>query len=165
MKELLLQYARYNVWANKQIIDSVFKLEEADVDREINSSFNTIRKTVYHVWSAEYVWLQRLQLVEHPLWVAGDFDGTFEAACIDWQRVSGELVQFAKKQFDDRSFGHVVQYHDLKKHPHKTPVSEIMLHVFNHSTYHRGQLITMLRQAGLNEIPGTDFITFVRIKG
>ncbi len=165
MKELLLQYARYNEWANKLIIEAIFKLQEADVDKEITSSFSSIRKTVYHVWSAEFVWLQRLQLAEHPVWIAAVFDGTFHAACTDWQRVSAELTHFIEKQFDDRSFGHEVVYHDLKRHPHKTPVSEILQHVFNHSTYHRGQLVTMLRQAGLNEIPGTDFITFVRKKG
>ena len=39
---------------------------------------------------------------------------------------------------------------------------EIVLHVFNHGTYHRGQLVTMLRQAGVDEIPGTDFIIMIR---
>jgi uncharacterized damage-inducible protein DinB len=36
------------------------------------------------------------------------------------------------------------------------------MHVFNHGTYHRGQLVTMLRQVGVTEIPQTDYIAFVR---
>jgi uncharacterized damage-inducible protein DinB len=36
--------------------------------------------------------------------------------------------------------------------------------VFNHATYHRGQLVTMLRQIGAEKIPATDFAAFVRLK-
>jgi uncharacterized damage-inducible protein DinB len=164
MKEILLQYAGYNVWANKLIIDTIMKLDEAQVDMELTSSFPTIRKTVYHTWSAENIWLQRLQLAEHPVWIDIDFDGIFATACTDWQRVSSELLQFTEKQYDDKALAHVLQYYDRKKVSHKSPVCEVLMHVFNHSTYHRGQLVTMLRQAGATVIPSTDFITFVRKK-
>ena len=163
MKELLQQYAGYNVWANKLIIDALLKLDEGAVDREINSSFRSLRKTVYHTWGAEYVWLQRLQLVEHPVWVANDYAGSFEEACTNWQNSSQVLSEFVGKQFDDKALTHVVQYYDSKKNAHKTPVYQVLHHVFNHSTYHRGQLVTMLRQAGVLEIPGTDFIGYVRL--
>lgn len=160
MKEMLLQYAAYNVWANKLIIDAIMKLEEAQVDMEITSSFSSLRKTVYHVWSAEYIWLQRLELAERPVWIESDFDGTFLTVCDDWQKVSESLKAFTEKQFDDNALTHVLQYYDRKKNSHKTPVFQVLLHVFNHSTYHRGQLVTMLRQAGLKDIPGTDFIAY-----
>lgn len=164
MKELLQQYAEYNVWANKKMIDAMLKLEGGLADKEITSSFPSIRATVFHTWSAEFIWLQRLQLAEHPVWLAGDYQGTFGEACGDWQKVSAALVQFVEKQFDDKAFTHVLQYYDLKKNSHKTPVFQVLQHVFNHSTYHRGQLVTMLRQVGATEIPGTDFIAFARKK-
>ncbi len=164
MKELLLQYAKYNVWANKLIIETLLKLEEGAVDSEIISSFPSVKGTVYHVWSAEFIWLQRLQLTEHPVWIEGEFTGTFEEACSKWQEVSAAFVQFAEKQYDDRAFEHILQFYDRQKVSHKMPVYQVLNHVFNHSTQHRGQLMTMMRQLGVTKIPSTDFIAFVRLK-
>jgi len=161
MKELLLQYAQYNVWANKRVIDAMLKMEDGCTDREIISSFSSLRATVCHTWSAEFIWLQRLQLVEYPAWIANDFAGTFEEACSNWQQVSEDFVKFVEKQYDDRALQHVLQYYDRAKVSHKTPVYHVLHHVFNHSTYHRGQLVTMLRQLAARDIPSTDFIAFV----
>ena len=163
MKELLLQYAQYNVWANKLIIDTLLKLEDGAADKEIVSSFSSVRATAAHVWSAEYIWLQRLQLAEHPVW-EGDSMAPFEEIANKWQQVSASLVQFVEKQYDDKAFEHVLQFYDRQKVSHKMPVFQVLQHVFNHSTMHRGQLIMMLRQLGVTKIPGTDFIGFARGK-
>ena len=159
MKELLLQYARYNQWANKQIL-AVLKLEEGAVDTEINSSFPSIRRTVMHSWGAESLWLQRLQLAEHPTWYGDDLTIAFEEACQRWQADSVTLIGFVEKQYDDRALEHVLQFYDGKT-AHKMPVYQVLHHIFNHSTYHRGQLVTMLRQLGVTKIPTTDFDAFV----
>lgn len=164
MKELLTQYAEYNIWANKRIIDIMLKLEPSLADKEIASSFPSLKTTAYHIWGAENIWLQRLQLTEYPTWVANDFKGSFEEACAEWQRVSAALKQFIEKQYDDKAFAHVLQYYDMKKNSHKTPVFQVLNHAFNHSTYHRGQLVTILRQLGQTDIPSTDFIAWTRKK-
>jgi uncharacterized damage-inducible protein DinB len=65
-------------------------------------------------------------------------------------------------QYEDKSFSHVLQYYDKKKQSFKTPVVDVLMHLFNHSAYHRGQLVTMIRIAGGTKIPATDFIAFVR---
>ena len=164
MKDLLLKYAQYNVWANNLMIDVLLGLEEEQIDREVVSSFPSIRKTVYHTWSAESIWWQRLTLVEHPSWNEATFEGSFKDACENWKEASAQLVLFVEKLYDDRALNHVFQYYDLKKNSHKSPVNLTLMHVFNHSTSHRGQLITLLRQAGVKKIPQTDFIAFVRLK-
>jgi uncharacterized damage-inducible protein DinB len=161
MKELLLQYAQYNIWANKLVIDSMLQLDEAALDQEIVSSFPTLRRTVYHTWSAEQTWLERLQLAEQPVWMESIFSGSFSEACAGWQKSSEALLLFTDKQHD-LSITHMTQYADRKGNPYKTPVYQILQHVFNHSTYHRGQMVTMMRQAGVVKIPGTDFILFSR---
>jgi uncharacterized damage-inducible protein DinB len=88
MKELLLQYAQYNEWANKRITDAMYKLETRLEDKEISSSFPSIRATVHHSWSAEFVWLQRLLLSQQPIWIESVFKGPFEEACREWLLVS-----------------------------------------------------------------------------
>jgi len=163
MKEILLQYAQYNVWANKLITEALLKLEDGAVEKEIISSFPSVSTTVCHIWSAEFIWLQRLQLVEHPVWVQNEFTGTFEEAVANWHQVSLSLKQFIEKQYDDRALEHTLQFYDRQKVSHKMPVYQVLLHVFNHSTQHRGQLITMLRQLGVTKIPQTDFVAFARL--
>lgn len=164
MKESLLQMARYNIWANKRFIDLLVKLDEAVLDQELISSYSTIRRTVYHMWSAEFVWLQRLQLVEHPIWMETLFNGSIQEACTEWQKTSNALLQFIERQYNDRAMEHVLQYYNSKKESFKQPVYSILQHVFNHGTYHRGQLVTMLRQAGITKIPGTDLVIYTRLK-
>ncbi|HMX78573.1 MAG TPA: DinB family protein, partial [Chitinophagaceae bacterium] len=64
----------------------------------------------------------------------------------------------------DISLEHTIQYYNTKKENFKQPVWQIVLHVVNHSTYHRGQLINMLRQVGVEKLPHTDFIYWTRKK-
>lgn len=162
MKEILLQLAKYNTWANKLFIDVLLQLNEQQLDMEIVSSFPSIRKTVYHMWSAEDIWIQRLNLVEQPVWLAGVFDGSFEEAIEKWKQSSEALVVFVEKQFSDDSFKHVVHYYNLQKQSTKVPVYAGLVQALNHATYHRGQLVTMLRQAGIKKIPQTDFYVFAK---
>lgn len=162
MKELLLQYAQYNQWANKKLIDVLLKAKAEQLEQIIVSSFPSLKDTVYHMWSAEYVWLQRLELAEQPIWMEDHFEGSFADACAAWQKTSQALIDFVSRQYDDRAFAHVLQYYNRQKQSFKTPVSGVLQHIFNHGAYHRGQLVTMLRQAGIKKIPGTDMILFLR---
>ncbi|HXS35696.1 MAG TPA: DinB family protein [Flavipsychrobacter sp.] len=164
MKEILLQFAKYNAWANKRIIDVLLKIDEDELDKEVISSFPTLRKTIYHMWTAEFIWLQRLQLTEQPVWIEDIFKGNFEEACADWQRVSQTIAQFIEKQYDDRSFEHICEYYDKQKRPNKLPISIILSQLFSHSTYHRGQLVTMMHQVSITKIPPTDFLIFLAAK-
>lgn len=146
------------------MIDVLLKQDDELLDREINSSFSTLRRTVLHMWSAEFVWLQRLQLEEQPVGMEKTFTGNFEQACTEWQDCSEVVKQFVARQFDDKGFEHVIQYYNSEKKSFKTPVGTILQQIFNHGTYHRGQLVTMMHQANINPIPNTDFITFARGK-
>ena len=59
---------------------------------------------------------------------------------------------------------HVFHYQNSKKEKFRQPVFEMLAHLFNHSTYHRGQLVTMLRQLEVSSIPATDFIIWSRTR-
>jgi len=160
MKETLVRYADFHIWANNRIIDVMQQLGSDMLDKEVASSFSSIKETVYHVWNAEYVWLQRLQLAEHPVKIESFFKGDFKEACALWQDVSLQLKDFVARQYNDAAFDHVVQYYNFQKLSKKSRVADVLIHVFNHATYHRGQLVTMLRQAGVSNIPAMDFIAY-----
>lgn len=163
MKQLLQQYATYNLWANKLITEKVAQSPPEIIHKEMNSSFGSIYKTVVHLMDVESIWWQRLKLQEHVEWPGKSFNGNFE-------ELSQQLLLLSK-QWNDWIHGtnevnltHVFAYQNSKKEQFKQPVYEMLLHLFNHQTFHRGQIVTMLRQNGVEKIPATDFIVFSRSK-
>ncbi len=163
MKDLLTLYAGYNIWANNLVIDALNMLPPQKLEQAMNSSFPTILATVTHIWSAEDIWLQRLNNVPNPIWAEINFSGDFIAACLNWQVASRGLEQFTLAQTDG-TLKTNAHYTDRAGHRYTLPVCELLIHVFNHSTYHRGQLITLLREAGATKVPGTDFLLYARDK-
>ena len=78
MKQLLQQYAQYNTWANKIIIDQANQLSKEQLQKEIVSSFPGIYKTIVHLMDVESIWWQRLKLAEHVEWPGKNFNGGFD---------------------------------------------------------------------------------------
>ena len=161
MKPILLQCAAYTIWANRKIIECINNLSNDQINREISSSFSSIYKTVLHMLDAESIWWQRVKLVEHIERPSESFDGSFEELSKKLEAQS-KLWEEWISNASDNQLNHVFSYQNTKKEQFKQPVYEMLLHIFNHNTYHRGQLVTMLRQLGVEKIPPTDFIVFAR---
>jgi len=66
--------------------------------------------------------------------------------------------------FPEPSLQEELHYKNLKGDSYHEPYYQLLMHLFNHATYHRGQLVTMLRQIGIETIPQTDFIVWVRMR-
>ena len=163
MKQLLLQYSAYNVWANKLITDKISTLSEEIIVKEMTSSFGSIFKTVSHLMDVESIWWQRLKLQEHVLWPGKNFTGNFAQLSTELLRLSTQWDDWVSDAKDSQ-IDHVFGYQNSKKEFFKRPVYEMLLHLFNHQTFHRGQIVTMLRQNGIEKIPPTDFIVYSRKK-
>jgi uncharacterized damage-inducible protein DinB len=162
MKQLLQQYAAYNVWASKLLFERIGKLSEEEIHKEIVSSFPSVYKTIQHMWLAEEVWWQRLKLVENIELQSEKFTGSLNEMTAILARQSQQWVDWVDTATDNQ-IAHVFAY-VRNKEQQKMPVYQMLLHVFNHGTYHRGQLVTMLRQLGADKIPQTDFSVFCRKK-
>lgn len=162
MKELLQQFAAYNIWATKLLVDRISKLSDEEINREIVSSFPSIYKTMQHMWLAEEVWWKRLKLMENIVLESGKYTGTFNEMVDILARQSQQYKDWIDGATETQ-LAHVFAY-VRNKEQHKMPVYQMLLHVFNHATYHRGQLVTMLNQLGADKIPGTDFSTFCKGK-
>ena len=162
MKELLQQYAAYNIWANKLLVDRISKLSDDEINKEIASSFPSLYKTMQHMWLAEEVWWQRLKLVENIDLQSEKFTGTFTELTINQAKQSQQWAEWINNANENQLL-HVFAY-IRNKEQLKMPVYQMIQHVFNHASYHRGQLVTMLRQLGADKIPATDFSAFCRKK-
>lgn len=163
IKELLQQYAAYNAWANQRLLEAVANLPDELLLKEVPSSFNSLHATVLHMWDAESIWWQRMKLQEIVTPPSVHFKGATRdivAALLHQDRLLETWVNNAS----DAAIQHVFQYYNSKREYFKQPVSQVLLQVFNHDTYHRGQLVTMMRNLGIDKIPNTDFISWVRRK-
>ncbi len=164
MKELLVHFAQYHSWANKKLFERINKLSDEQIHADVKSSFSGLFKTVQHMWFAEDVWWQRLHLAENINPAAVDFTGGFRQLQELYTKQSAQWEEWVKKSSENQ-INHVFAYQNSKKEQFKQPVHEVLLHLFNHATFHRGQLVTILRQLGITDIPQTDFLIYCRAKG
>jgi len=163
MKEIFVSYSGYHLWANQLLLDVIVPLSEEQHHREVVSSFSSLYKTVLHMWDAESIWWQRMKLQERIHRPSSDFTG-------DMKELSQQLLHQDRQWVEwiggaqEHVLQHVFQYQTTKKETFKQPIYQMLLHLFNHGTYHRGQLVTLLRQNGIEKIPPTDFIVWSRKK-
>ncbi|MEO7961893.1 MAG: DinB family protein [Ginsengibacter sp.] len=163
MKQLLTQYSAYNLWTNKMIIAKISELPDELLRKNMEDSFGGIFGTCVHLMNVEDLWWERLQLAEHIEWPAKNFTGNFDDLKNRWVEFSNRWHQWVDTA-NERQVTHVFEYQNSKKEIFKQPVFEVLLHLFNHQTFHRGQIITMMRQNAIAPIPPTDFIVFSRIR-
>lgn len=159
IKELIVQQTAYNVWANTCIAELLKTLDDSILNKEQVSSFPSIKKTINHIWDAEFIWLTRLK--EEPItdWPSKLLPSN---SPIDaFLKTSIEFNLFVKSKHET-FFDSNTTYFNLKKEAFSTKNSGITLHCMNHSTFHRGQIVTMLRNCGITKLPSTDLITYLR---
>lgn len=163
MKEFLNQLSAYNSWANQKLIACILALPEEKLQLSLPSSFNSFENTLLHMWDAESCWWQRLKLQENIIPPSANFKGGIRDLCTALQH-QNKLWESWISSASPAALEHVFLYLNSKREPFKMQVVQMLLHVFNHGTYHRGQLVNMLRQAGIDKIPPTDFAIWARKK-
>lgn len=163
MKEMLLQLAAYHLWANQQLLDLIAQLPEEAQNKELTGSFPSLRKTVLHLWDAESIWWQRLKLQERITPASEGFEGSLKEAAQALYGLNRQWLEWIGEAHEN-ALQHVFLYANSKREQFKQPTYQMLLHLFNHGTYHRGQLVNGLRQLGITKIPATDFIVWSRKK-
>jgi uncharacterized damage-inducible protein DinB len=147
----------YTDWANERMIATVEGLSDEQRTQVIASSFPSILETLTHIAFAEWVWLRRW-LGESP--TAPPEGTSFEETRDRLRSVASERRAYLDGLSDDAVTG-TLTYRSVKGDSFTMNLGDVLIHCANHSTYHRGQLVTMLRQVGAKP-PGTDFTEFAR---
>lgn len=158
---MMQRYTAYNHWANQQFADWLRAASEEDLNREIESSFSSLKETILHIWSAEYLWLQAVRDESADNSPARNFDGSKDDLLEGWLQSSDNF----RNQVKSMSLTDLQTKRPKSRGDGYTVVVDMIHHCMNHSTYHRGQLITMGRQAGLKDPPRTDFIYYISLPG
>ncbi|MFN0274720.1 MAG: DinB family protein [Chitinophagales bacterium] len=163
-KTILTTLTGYNLWANKKIIETFQTLPEGLIDSVTENSFPTLRKTIYHIWDAQVIWLNRLQGSSLSDWPSKALSDDFAGYDTYFLKNSEEFDQFVQGK-SEGFLASPIFYRNLSGKEFQTKAWEIILHCMNHGTYHRGQIITMLRQLKvMKELPSTDIIFYLRDK-
>jgi uncharacterized damage-inducible protein DinB len=149
---------RYNAWANSRTFDAAAELAPEQYLRDLGSSHPSLRDTLLHIVWAEWLWLQRWRGASpQEVFQASDFPtlGTLRER---WSAVEAEQREFLEAVTPERLHS-AVRYVNLRGEAWQYPLWRQMCHLVNHSTYHRGQAATLLRQLGARPRP-TDFLAF-----
>lgn len=161
MKGIYTDIANYNLWANTQLVEYFLNQPESLLEKEIENSFPSIKLTCLHIWDAEFIWLNRLRGDSSTFFPSRFFEGNATQAL--------KTVLTQSKEFCDFLSNQKISFWGRDNHYRTTNGKamcqlnwEIIHHVFNHSTYHRGQLVMMARQLDLENIPSTDYIFYLR---
>lgn len=165
MKEMLLRQAGYNAWANKRLTDVMMPLPVQAIIKESESSFPTLKDTALHMWATEFTWLRRLHGDNDPMDLQQVFIGLFHELCNAWHRTSLEIVHFVENCTEEQLVADFT-FQSRKGDTYTISLADLLHHIFNHSTVHRGQLVTQLRIAGVTDIPWTDYLGYAfQVKG
>ena len=143
---------KYNRWANARTFDAASKLTPEQFTRDLGSSHASVRDTLAHILAAEWIWLERWNGTSpKALFEPTDFP-TIESIKTRLDEVEDGIDRLTRG-LTDESLDNVVAYTNTKGEEWKYTLGHMMQHLANHSSYHRGQVTTMLRQLGADVIP------------
>ncbi len=156
----LVHHVRYNSWATRRVVESVRALEPELYSRDLKNSYGGIEGTLAHIYQADQIWFARL--LGRPTGSLAEFQppAKREAFEQEWLALLDRFVGWAEG-LSEADWSRVVSYRDTKGVTYETPLWQIILHLTNHNSYHRGQITTLLRQLGATPA-GTDLILYYR---
>jgi uncharacterized damage-inducible protein DinB len=160
MKKALIQYVQYNIWANERVVAALQNLPNETLQAPITSSFGGVFETLNHIYGAEVLWSKRLQGDSPKTFPKLDNPADLFKALPDASRnLLATAKAITEKQLKEKGTYYVFS----AQTDFTTPRFEMLWHCINHSTFHRGQLVLMLRQLGYAEkLPSFDYIFYCR---
>lgn len=152
----LLKLYRFNDWANERFFAAAEKIPTADLTAPRPCSHGSLLGTLRHIVFAEWLWLRRWQGLPREPWTFDQVDlPRLWKHCLD---VSTSRQAFLKSVRNDDLEKRITYTNDAGQKWTYT-LGEMMQHLVNHSTYHRGQLASLLREIGVAP-PPTDFLVY-----
>ena len=154
----------YNYWARDRMLAAVEPLSTEQYTRDLGNSFRSVRDTLVHQYSAEWVWYSRWQGTSPTEPIPSDRFADLAALVAAWRTLETGIRTFVDG-LDDAAIAGAIDYRLMNGQPGRSAFWQMLQHLVNHGTYHRGQITTMLRQLGAQAPKGTDMIFFFRERG
>ena len=155
----------YTEWANDLAMEAADELPDSDLHRETGISHGSIFGTLTHMAGAEWIWLERWHgrsPAKAEAWTLWTPESCRDLATLNdrWQDVVDRRAQLISNLDEDR-LGAELHFSLLSGDPSSMRLVDQMRHVANHATMHRGQVVGMIRQLGIDP-PSTDLLFYLR---
>lgn len=157
--DVLRSHLAYTAWASQRLVRTVSALSQEELTRDFGTADKSLLGTLVHIFGADRVWLTRLQ-GESPGAYLTDADYQLSVLQNDWPALHERWRQWAAGLSDDAVLKEV-SYKDMRGNPWRQPLWQLVLHVVNHGTHHRGQAAGFLRTLG-HMPPQLDLVLYYR---
>lgn len=147
---------RYSAWASRRVLTAAQQLTPEQLTQPNGISHDSIAGTLSHIYWADRAWYQRIQNPEQAL----PSPSSWEETAIAWPQLLDAWQTWTDK-LNDGDLDQDIHYKSLAGTPASTRLDHIVMHVVNHATLHRGQVMGMIRQLGVQP-PATDMIYYFR---
>ena len=157
--DTLRLHLAYTRWATGRLLDAAGKLSLEEQTRDFGTADKSVIGSLAHNFGADRIWIDRVQKVPAKGFLT-DEEKTLAFLTAEWPKLYDRWDRWAEDLTDD-NVSSVAQYADLKGNKWTTPLWQIILHVVNHGTHHRGQVAGFLRSMG-HTPPPLDLIAYYR---
>ncbi|KFN02271.1 damage-inducible protein DinB [Bacillus clarus] len=164
MKDYIIKQFDYHVWANARIFDRLKELPASIYQEEIQSVFLSIKDTLVHIYIVDQVWLHILNGKSMSKAIQGreQLQKQIETKTMDELEILFSDVAKQYKEFlnEQKDVSEVFVIENPYVGKLETSKLELVQHVVNHGTYHRGNITAMIRQLGYTSTM-TDFVLYL----
>ena len=155
----------YTEWANDLAMDAANNLSDEHLERDFGISHQSILGTLTHMAGAEWIWLERWHgrsPAKAEAWSMWTPEACGDLATLNerWSEVVDRRTQFISELNEERLAAEL-SFKLLSGDPSSMRLVDQMRHVANHATMHRGQVVGMIRQLGIDP-PSTDLLFYLR---
>ncbi len=157
MEESFRHLILYHCWANQRLIDHLRTLPKALFLLKMESVFPTLSQTFGHIYSVDQLWLSRIsgknpsQISDHTFQSIEEVEEAFIQQTQAFHQLIGNQPDLLTN----------IHYKTTKGRPDHQKLYQLLQHLVNHGTYHRGNIAAMVRQLGYHGV-STDYLTFLR---
>lgn len=157
--DTLRTHIDYTAWASKRLLEAASQLPPGELTRDFGTADRSLLGTLFHVFFADRVWLARFQ-AQPQLGPLPEAEQKLDWLQGEWLRLYDQWAEWAGG-LTDASVREDLAYHDLRGRAWKQPLWQLILHVVNHGTHHRGQAVGFLRTMG-HPPPPIDLVFYYR---
>jgi uncharacterized damage-inducible protein DinB len=145
--ETIQQLFAYNAWANQRTIAGCESVSNEQFLQQVGGSFGSVRNTLAHIMDVEWIYHERWNGRSPSVFPTAENYGDLSQIKARWKTVDADVGYFVQA-LSGEEISQVIEYQNIKGVLQNYPLWETMQHLVNHSTYHRGQVTTLLRQVG-----------------
>jgi uncharacterized damage-inducible protein DinB len=162
VKQHFEQFASYNRWANARLYEAALALGDADYRRDVGAFFKSLHGTLNHLLLTDRIWLKRLTGEgDHPNRLDAILYEDRSQLALARADEDDRIVRFIAS-LDDGAIAGTLRYANTSGKRFEQPRAEILAHLFNHQTHHRGQAHTILSICTGREPPSLDVLGMQR---